>query len=612
MSTFIPPTSDAGARGVVGTTSRSWASSCGARRVSGLTHSTPVGDATCPGQFTFDPDRARDSAVCARCAWARRLWRWWITPDEWMLPGPLSAELFKREQARLYPDSVVIVDVSSAGETVLPAPGMRIVPSRGRFRPPAAPAPGAARRVRFHTGFSSDIGALPYDRRSRGVEPLHQPPVAAVVGGGAGALQAALTVLGTTGTVSISDSLTYSAVADLSGIAHVLVQAHGTQRPVVRLNGGKWTLAGGPGAQLAIEGVLLSGFDLILSGSFETVTLATTTLDPGEQVRTDGTLAIAVDGHELRPTTIWVEGSVGRIVLRRTISGPIRTRNGGSVGLIEASDSIIQGVRTALPGALASADVVDGQRLLRRLRDGQDALGQFLRGSLSAAGAATLAAYNPATQPTAAVLSQIVTELNTILNASLMYTPARFAGVPLPPQLELEAQASPPPAERLRVNRLLLEAAYPFALAPAAIACTGADVALERTTVMGQLFARRLSASESILFGFTVAEDTQEGCVRFSAFVDGSKLNQPYESVSIADRASIFQTMRFGQPDFAQLSLLADREIVSGTTIREGAKNGSEMGAFSREMYAIKERGLQFKFGEFMPIGLTPVLVYVT
>ena len=75
---------------------------------------------------------------------------------------------------------------------------------------------------------------------------------------------------------------------------------------------------------------------------------------------------------------------------------------------------------------------------------------------------------------------------------------------------------------------------------------------------------------------------------------------------------AIFASERFGQPAYAQLALLADREILTGTTIREGAKNGSEMGAFSRELYAIKERGLRNKLIEFMPIGLTPVPIYAT
>jgi hypothetical protein len=169
--------------------------------------------------------------------------------------------------------------------------------------------------------------------------------------------------------------------------------------------------------------------------------------------------------------------------------------------------------------------------------------------------------------------------------------------------------------EIVRVNRLLLEAAFPLDLQPAAIATSSAEIALERTTVLGTAYAHRISASESILHGFAVAEDPQSGCVRFSAYVEGSSLHQPYESVTIRQGSAIFRTRRFRQPEYAQLTRLADREILSGApgaTILAGAKDGSEMGAFALEKNPVKERGLRIKLGEFMPIGLTPVLIFVT
>ena len=167
----------------------------------------------------------------------------------------------------------------------------------------------------------------------------------------------------------------------------------------------------------------------------------------------------------------------------------------------------------------------------------------------------------------------------------------------------------------MRVNRLLLEAAFPIELEPAAIATATAQVSLERTTVLGTLHAHRISASESILHGYAVAEDPQSGCIRFSAFVQGSRLHQPYESVAIDDAAAIFRSRRYGQPEYAQLTRLADREIrigAPGASIVAGSQDGSEMGAFSLEKNSIKERGLRIKLGEFMPIGLTPILIFVT
>ncbi len=579
----------------------------------GYHNSTPVEDAACPGQFTFDSTGREIPLFAQDYRGKEQYGDAWVTPDEWMLPGRISQELFEREQPRLYPDSLVVVDVTTAGETIVPPANARVTAERGRFRPTVAPAPGVSRCVRFHHGFSSEIGAGPYDRRVLGQDALPQPvPIAPVVAAGGSQLQTGLAALGATGTLPIGDSLTYTAIGNLTNFADILVQADQDERPVVRLNGGAWIFQGASGANLAIEGILFSGADIVLRGNFSTVTLSCSTIDPGEEVRADGTVPQTVDGRQLAPGTIWVEGAVERIVLRRTICGPIRTRGGGAVEEIVASDSIVQGVRTTLFGPLTASDVRDPRRFLRLLRDGQDPVSVFIRGSFSAAGAAALAAYDPVNPPTGAVVTQITGELNALLGAGLIYTAVRFAAVPLPSELESEAQAGPAPADLARVNRLLLEAAYPLELAPAAIACGEVIVSMERSTVLGQMYAHRISASESILYGLAAAEDAQEGCVRFCAYVEGSQLHQPYESVTIKDGAAIFVTLRFGQPEYAQLARLADRQIVDGTSITAGAKNGSEMGAFSLESYAIKERGLRIKLEEFMPIGLTPVLVYVT
>ena len=42
-----------------------------------------------------------------------------------------------------------------------------------------------------------------------------------------------------------------------------------------------------------------------------------------------------------------------------------------------------------------------------------------------------------------------------------------------------------------------------------------------------------------------------------------------------------------------------------------GAENGSEMGAFAREMRPIKESSILIKYQEYMPLGLTPILIRV-
>jgi hypothetical protein len=140
-------------------------------------------------------------------------------------------------------------------------------------------------------------------------------------------------------------------------------------------------------------------------------------------------------------------------------------------------------------------------------------------------------------------------------------------------------------------------------------------VNLNRCTVMGQATVHQLEASECILDDVFEVENYQQGCVRFSAWSRGSQLPRPYESVEIEPRSPLFTTRLFGQPGYAQLQAGVDAQIQagrSGATISAGAENGSEMGAFSREKAAIKERSLRIKYEEYMPLGLVPVLIYVT
>ena len=113
----------------------------------------------------------------------------------------------------------------------------------------------------------------------------------------------------------------------------------------------------------------------------------------------------------------------------------------------------------------------------------------------------------------------------------------------------------------------------------------------------------------------TTVEDAQHGCVRFSAWATGSVLPRPYESVEVAPQAPLFTSRRFGEAGYGQLLQGVDSAILSGAegaTLSAGAQNGAEMGAFAGEKNPIKERSLLIKYDEFMPLGLIPVVIYVT
>ena len=240
---------------------------------------------------------------------------------------------------------------------------------------------------------------------------------------------------------------------------------------------------------MVLDGIFLSGADLVLQGDFDCVTINCCTLDPGAAAPKtmppitsppSTPYAVAVDGRELVPSCLWIDGTIGTLTITRSITGPIRTR-AGSVQTLKITDSIIQAIQ--IPGAGSSS------------------------GSFS----------------------------------------------------------------------------YSF-LDPALSLSNGA-VILSRCTVLGPLAVHSLQASECILNDLAAVDDTQHGCIRFSAWSKGSVLPRQFESVQIAlpEETLVFRKS-VGQPDYCQLLPTADAAILPREahrlpprSILAGAENGSEI-----------------------------------
>jgi len=300
----------------------------------------------------------------------------------------------------------------------------------------------------------------------------------------------------------------------------------------------------------------------------------------------------AIDGMPLRPATLYIEAAITNLVIERSITGPIRTRNGGAVQQLTVTDSILQAIPThavASSGNLQNPTVFDYSSLAASLKYGTSALAvKAVAGNTALENA--LNEYVDGTAPSAALETEMLAAIE-------QFTPSAA------------------------------EAAWPLALADLAIGLDAGTVSLSRCTVMGSIFAHRLNASESILDNRAAIQDPQHGCVRFSAYARGSNLHQPYRSVEIAPAAPIFETSLFGRPEYAKLRSDADLEILppgkggqrcgSSTeaeetaTILAGAQNGSEMGAYCLERIPLKRRGLAAKFEEYSPIGQLPVWIDV-
>jgi hypothetical protein len=445
--------------------------------------------------------------------------------------------------------------------------------------------------VIYTYGFPSTIGAGPYDRRIGREAPPTPAPPADRSGGGPHALVGSGSIP-ISGTVTLDDSLTYTAMDDVVVQGCLTFRAANEQRPVIRLApmfsgegrtpgsipaGQGWTersftggalASGAPGNGLVLDGLFFSGFDIVLKGTFDCVTLTCCTLDPGSAAppteqpaaSSPSLFAEAQDGRDLVPCRVWIEGLVGTLTVERCITGPIRTRRGGEVATLTITDSIIQAIPTG------------------------DVIAASVPYSAPAASHSAPAASVPHSVPAASV-------------------PHSAPGLP---------HSAP--------GFSYSWASIPEEPADLALALTDGDVILSRCTVLGAIAVHRLQASECILWDVAQVDDTQHGCVRFSVWAVGSQLPRQYESVRIAPEASLFTSTDFGQPGYGQLLPTVDAAILptagpappSTPSIATGAQNGSEMGAYSRDLNPIKERGLLIKYQEFMPAGLVPVVIYVT
>jgi hypothetical protein len=146
----------------------------------------------------------------------------------------------------------------------------------------------------------------------------------------------------------------------------------------------------------------------------------------------------------------------------------------------------------------------------------------------------------------------------------------------------------------------------------AVILAGGPPATLNRSTLFGNFECQRLDASETIVTGKTKAIHRQEGCVRFSYFgvnpliADSDSLVPRRYHCAAESPAPIFVSQLFGNPAYAQLSLACDSAIANGDA------DGGEMGVWSSLSNQRRLAHLQMRLTEYLPAGLTPVIILVS
>lgn len=565
--------------------------------------------------FTFDPS-GRDlqlfapSQRAATSQTAEAFWgENWASPEEWVLPVPIRQTLWNQlllsgTPELLYPEAFWVGLMAGGTSAPVPVSTVLIHPERGRFGFPAG-APVGTLTTSYSFGLLLPIGAGGYNGDMLTNLPL--PAVTANVTGGASGpgLNPPLATIssGTADvTLQIDDTLTYTGPTQTLTVpagCTVAVTAESGERPVLRWTGAgpaTWTITGessaGTGSHtvLVLEGIWLVGADIVLTGSFDAVYLRNVTLDPGTATAPGSAtfFGAAIDGQPLSPTTLWIEGSVTTLTLENAITGPIRTRNGGIVVQLTATNSVIQSIPThavtTTAPMVAAPTLFDPASLAASLRYSTNPLAvQALAGD--AALTTALAAWMVNTAPDPALVALMLTAIE---------------------QFSLSAA----------------EAAWPLALADLALGLSEGAVSLSRCTVLGPTYTHQLSASECILDDIATVDDAQAGCIRFTAYASGSTVHQPFRSVQIASGSQMFRTRDFNQPEYGRLRDDADTFILTAglatnccsnssvaESILEGAENGSEMGVYCLAQVPLKRRGLAAKFEEYAPIGQMPVWI---
>ena len=226
-----------------------------------------------------------------------------------------------------------------------------IDPVLGRIAlPTASPAPSSV-IVNYRYGFSDAIGGGEYERGAE-IEGAATRTVSAT----APDVQAGLDAVASGGILEFSDSRTYTLSSDSPNLdaspdQTVEIRAVNGVRPVLRINGGNLVVNGGKGSTIILNGLVLVGGALQITGEPASVILRHCTLVPGidrdrqNEPTNPGTPALVIDAQN-------VEAAIDRC-----ISGTIQAANGCTVKI---QHSILDATAETLVAYSAAASAAGG------------------------------------------------------------------------------------------------------------------------------------------------------------------------------------------------------------------------------------------------------------
>lgn len=163
-----------------------------------------------------------------------------------------------------------------------------------------------------------------------------------------------------------------------------------------------------------------------------------------------------------------------------------------------------------------------------------------------------------------------------------------------------------------RVTDCVIDAGAPGAIAYAALGGVDPDpggaLALESSTVIGEVRCASLYASNAILLGGATVVRRQEGCVRFSFLPLDAAAPRRFRCQPTPEAGSNnfprFTSLRYGVPGYCQLAPRTPEAI------RRGAEDESEMGVFRFLYQPQRETDLVTRLDEYLRVGLRAGVFY--
>lgn len=127
------------------------------------------------------------------------------------------------------------------------------------------------------------------------------------------------------------------------------------------------------------------------------------------------------------------------------------------------------------------------------------------------------------------------------------------------------------------------------------------EVRIDRCTVLGEVAVKVILASESIFMKRVVAINAQKGCVRYCR-IEKTGNTLPYQYRCMNDPVTFCSDLHW-RSDYLKLKRICNAQAT------RWAENGGEIGAYHQAYYTLKQKNLRLKFEEYLPVGLTPVLI---